>query len=684
MLREGAEKANRQGRSSKSASGWSNTSSNQETLPVKSRSSSRTRGKPSQAFSSDDEAPAETSRPTRRSTTYTFKGGYAQSYRKSANSDTPSTPGSMTSSTMYSSPGGDQSSGLEDSGGGGSNQSLFSTGLSPVRPDTPPLSLVSRSTKYMRRPLHPPNNNSKNSNNNESNHNHMPHSRNNYVSSNTGGTTGNGFSDDELDNQEVPPLHRYYRPMSLFNSLRNKGIPMNYSSGSSLMSQSSYLSGAAYGGLRNLRRPQLGATTGATRSHFVPKLLTWITVIFFLGLAVLYYRLGQDAQPSVGAGVPSVAELIKYDKCSKRPNAGEEAGYTCIPEELFGKSLEVASKIQTLLEQKKYEQVCGNEDSNVDERLTYEEAARHAGTSLDNGTFISAVYLITQNPSWGVEVSRDSEDTFLMPHYLAPLWCRLQRAVMQMFLQALLFVFFVVVVACTYWYLQNRKVNYRERRRQINGLVEDITDLLTNNAADNPETPYLPILEIRDKLLPTAAMSRNMAQLWREVEDKFEQTEGARVAREKQRVRGEWFQVWRWLSPPTTTVNGQWAMGNKVWQGKAFDGSSAGRPLTNCLKIKNMFNKLEERGEGWVQDVQRELLTKCGPNHGIVHMHVAEDSPDGIVYAKMLSLEAAGEVYRKLHGSWFDRRLVTAKYLREKRYHEKFPESSALASQMDL
>lgn len=85
-----------------------------------------------------------------------------------------------------------------------------------------------------------------------------------------------------------------------------------------------------------------------------------------------------------------------------------------------------------------------------------------------------------------------------------------------------------------------------------------------------------------------------------------------------------------------------------------------------------------------MRDVERELLTKCGPNHGIVHMHVAEDSTDGLVYAKMISLEAAGEVYRKLHGSWFDRRLITAKYLREKRYHEKFPESIELTSQMEV
>lgn len=92
-----------------------------------------------------------------------------------------------------------------------------------------------------------------------------------------------------------------------------------------------------------------------------------------------------------------------------------------------------------------------------------------------------------------MEVSLDSKDSFLMPLYPAPLWCRLQRAIMQMLVQTILFVALIVLIACTYWVLQNRKVNQRERRRHINGLIEDIVDLLTNNAADNPETPYLPI-----------------------------------------------------------------------------------------------------------------------------------------------------------------------------------------------
>lgn len=42
---------------------------------------------------------------------------------------------------------------------------------------------------------------------------------------------------------------------------------------------------------------------------------------------------------------------------------------------------------------------------------------------------------------------------------------------------------------------------------------------------------------------------------------------------------------------------------------------------------------------------------------------------------KCNSCETAYQVYKSLHGWWFDGRLVTVKYLRLELYHNKFPES---------
>lgn len=45
----------------------------------------------------------------------------------------------------------------------------------------------------------------------------------------------------------------------------------------------------------------------------------------------------------------------------------------------------------------------------------------------------------------------------------------------------------------------------------------------------------------------------------------------------------------------------------------------------------------------------------------------------GLVYIKCMSNSAAGKVFKALHGSWFDARLVTVKFIRLSRFHQRFP-----------
>lgn len=39
------------------------------------------------------------------------------------------------------------------------------------------------------------------------------------------------------------------------------------------------------------------------------------------------------------------------------------------------------------------------------------------------------------------------------------------------------------------------------------------------------------------------------------------------------------------------------------------------------------------------------------------------------------SNQAAGRAFQALHGAWFDGRLVTVKFIRLHRFHQRFPES---------
>ncbi|RXM97985.1 Inner nuclear membrane protein Man1 [Acipenser ruthenus] len=80
-----------------------------------------------------------------------------------------------------------------------------------------------------------------------------------------------------------------------------------------------------------------------------------------------------------------------------------------------------------------------------------------------------------------------------------------------------------------------------------------------------------------------------------------------------------------------------------------------------------------EVGEDWHLAIHEAILEKCSDNDGIVHIAVDKNSREGCVYVKCLSAEYAGKAFKALHGSWFDGKLVTVKYLRLDRYHQRFP-----------
>ena len=77
---------------------------------------------------------------------------------------------------------------------------------------------------------------------------------------------------------------------------------------------------------------------------------------------------------------------------------------------------------------------------------------------------------------------------------------------------------------------------------------------------------------------------------------------------------------------------------------------------------------------GWVLAIKEEILRRCS-NSSILHIAVDTESVEGTVYIKTSSPDDAGRVFRALHGQWYRGQLVTAKYLRLERYHERFPDS---------
>lgn len=165
--------------------------------------------------------------------------------------------------------------------------------------------------------------------------------------------------------------------------------------------------------------------------------------------------------------------------------------------------------------------------------------------------------------------------------------------------------------------------NCRQREKEeqeVYSMVEMIIDLLARHqsamvADRRPQEAYLAVTHVRDVLIPLKER-KSKQKLWNKAVQFLEDNE-SRVRPEIQQIEGEDFRVWRWLPPTTTFSPGKPSSPGdqtddatspsfgvtttvtprpKVWQGQAFSTDSSGvnspppYPLTQCLKVRNMFD----------------------------------------------------------------------------------------------
>ncbi|KAI6053175.1 inner nuclear membrane protein Man1 [Marmota monax] len=258
-------------------------------------------------------------------------------------------------------------------------------------------------------------------------------------------------------------------------------------------------------------------------------------------------------------------------------------------------------------------------------------------------------------------------------------WCRFRRAFITVTHRLLLLCLGVVMVCVVLRYMKYRWTKEEEESRQMYDMVVKIIDVLrSHNEAcqENKDLqPYMPIPHVRDSLIQPHDRKK-MKKVWDRAVD-FLAANESRVRTETRRIGGADFLVWRWIQP-SASCDKILVIPSKVWQGQAFHLDRRNSPpnsLTPCLKIRNMFDPVMEIGDQWHLAIQEAILEKCSDNDGIVHIAVDKNSREGCVYVKCLSPEYAGKAFKALHGSWFDGKLVTVKYLRLDRYHHRFPQA---------
>ncbi|XDV24889.1 hypothetical protein PO909_028919 [Leuciscus waleckii] len=257
--------------------------------------------------------------------------------------------------------------------------------------------------------------------------------------------------------------------------------------------------------------------------------------------------------------------------------------------------------------------------------------------------------------------------------------CRFRRAFFTVINRVLLILAGIGIVLGLVYYMKYRWRREEEETRQMYDMVERIIDVMRNHNEASQENKdlqaYLPIPHVRDSIVQPQDRKK-MKKVWDRAVA-FLSANESRIRTEKQRIGGADFMVWRWIQP-SMSPDKMSSMPSKVWQGQAFPLDRRNSPpnsLTPCLKIRNMFDPVMEVGENWHLAIQEAILEKCSDNDGIVHIAVDKNSREGCVYVKCLSAEHSGKAFKALHGSWFDGKLVTVKYLRLDRYHQRFPQA---------
>ncbi|XP_071544125.1 uncharacterized protein MAN1 [Panulirus ornatus] len=287
------------------------------------------------------------------------------------------------------------------------------------------------------------------------------------------------------------------------------------------------------------------------------------------------------------------------------------------------------------------------------------------------------------NSHWGLEAVRGGENELLgislssQPTYIL---CHITAAIYSFIYLAMGVITVIFTAWLAFYCVRYHKRKAEEEKQQVYELIEQILEVLGGVGGPGGKD-YVAVNHVRDSLI-SPRDRRTKKNLWENAVQFIDQYE-SRIRREIQNVGGEDCEVWRWASGvPHSPSNSPGADGSvrrppaKMWQGPAFDTHGPHNvpnvSLTSCLKIRNMFDCDVEFGDSWPSRIQDSILEKC-EGISIVHVAVDRSSREGCVYLKCASLSEAGRAFRALHGWWYDGNLVTVKFLRDKRYHQRFP-----------
>lgn len=350
-------------------------------------------------------------------------------------------------------------------------------------------------------------------------------------------------------------------------------------------------------------------------------------------------------------------------------------------------------------------------------------------------TLHNAEYLIAMNPQWRVDHFRDASgqpsasiaigdvsrlrasqsNYFAIVKPTLPVACFLYNK-LQMVFTIIGWIGVIALTAySTFYGIRYVRHYLRTRREQLNNMIEDITNVLMEKAYDPDtaatEAASVVINHLRDKLIQPSERNK-LESVWNAAVKYLEQNE-SRIQFSVATRNGEDYRVMRWIDttspmqPNSIGLSSVAGVGNascdststspmgmlrssgggssssanytnvKKWQSPAFDKSNKIKdPPTECLKVRQMFDKHEVANPNLKQIIQDAILEKVAHTPCKIY-DIQLDKQTCCVYVRCASAKDAGIIHDEVNGWWFDNRLVSIKFLRTDRYLNRFPNAAS-------
>ncbi|XP_017461329.1 PREDICTED: inner nuclear membrane protein Man1 isoform X2 [Rhagoletis zephyria] len=407
------------------------------------------------------------------------------------------------------------------------------------------------------------------------------------------------------------------------------------------------------------------STQSLLNQSFKPCVLVGTFIVFFICLGLIYiFQSPKHLQTyNFVSQIPVCDGTFTTDDCLSPVDA--DIAINLIAE--IEKTLKIRSK--------KYE--CNNKKTSISEAelINYMETMGHNyNVHTWRKHLIHARFLIKQNPQWNIATTDGENYKFLIVN---PVFCFLVTKLQSFFVIIGIGAIIALLSGISYTiyrYIRAWRVN---RSNIIEQFTTDIVNELIYRASlsETPEEREVIIIHLRDKLIPFKKRSTHL-KFWKEALQILDATD-SRIQFGVKNVDGEDYRTMKWIGNANGNTRANGLL--KKWQSPAFDcANKIDNPPTSCLKIRHMFDSSEVNIPNLKQIIEAALIEKVGTRCCIQDIQI--DKQSCCVYVRCGSEIDAGIIHNEINGWWFDKRLISIKFLRLQRYLARFPNSVGLDS----